>query len=126
MKIAVFGASVSHQTKNHTTGAITGYAEALRRDHAAALGAAEIRQITYAGNRLSDGGLLRLADVVLEHPGQYVLSLTASNTAPDYAQCRRDVADWPKLRYLKPISQPVLITDQAIGARLTRYEGALT
>ncbi len=68
MKIAVFGASVSHQTTNHATGEVTGYAECLRREHAAALGATAIRQITYPGSRLSDGGLLRLADVIAWKP----------------------------------------------------------
>lgn len=68
MKIAIFGASVSHQTVNYATGEVTGYAEVLRREHAAELGVTEIRQITYPGNRLSDGGLVRLADVVAWKP----------------------------------------------------------
>ncbi len=61
MKIAVFGASVSAQARNHKTGEITGYSEVLREDYSAALGASEIRRITYPGNRLSDGGMVRLA-----------------------------------------------------------------
>lgn len=66
VKIAVFGASVSHQTIKRATGEVTGYAEVLRRDHAGALGVTEIRQITYSGNRLSDGGLIQL-DAVIDY-----------------------------------------------------------
>lgn len=68
MKLAVFGASVSHQTINHITGEVTGYVEVLRREYSARLGVSEIRQITYPGNRLSDGGLVRLANVVAWRP----------------------------------------------------------
>lgn len=64
MKLAIFGASVSDQTVHHKTGEVTGYPEVLRREYAQALGVTEIRQITYPGNRLSDGGLVRLADVL--------------------------------------------------------------
>ncbi len=73
MKIAIFGASVSAQSFNHATGEVTGYAEVLRREHAAELGAQDIRQITYPGNRMSDGGLVRLADVVAWRPDICVL-----------------------------------------------------
>jgi lysophospholipase L1-like esterase len=68
MKVAIYGASVSEQTKNHKTGLITGYAEVLRQDHQAELDISEIRQITYAGNRLSDGGLVQLDKVVKYAP----------------------------------------------------------
>ena len=61
MKIAVFGASVSAQTIHHTTGDVTGYAEVWRRDHLDQLGADELHQVVYPGNRLSDGGILQLA-----------------------------------------------------------------
>ncbi|KMK63960.1 hypothetical protein [Puniceibacterium sp. IMCC21224] len=68
MKIAIYGASVSAQTIDHATGAVTGYAEVLRREHMAALGATEIRQFTYGGNRASDGGLALLKDVIAYQP----------------------------------------------------------
>lgn len=68
MKIAVFGASVSAQARNHKTGEITGYSEVLREDYLTRLGATEIRRITYPGNRLSDGGMLRLAHVLAFKP----------------------------------------------------------
>lgn len=63
MKLDIFGASVSAQTRNRKTDEITGYVEILRRDYQEELGFDEIRQVTYPGNRLSDGGLFRLADV---------------------------------------------------------------
>ncbi|KGM89513.1 hypothetical protein rosmuc_00104 [Roseovarius mucosus DSM 17069] len=61
MKIAILGASVSAQTITHNTGEVTGYAEVMRREHTGALGTCVIKQFTYPGNRLSDGGLLRLS-----------------------------------------------------------------
>lgn len=64
MKIAILGASVSAQTITHNTGEVTGYAEVMRREHTGALGACVIKQFTYPGNRLSDGGLLRLEEVL--------------------------------------------------------------
>ncbi len=63
MKLAIFGASVSLQTRNHVTKEITGYVPVLQRDHQKALGLSVIQQICYEGNRLSDGGLARLVDV---------------------------------------------------------------
>lgn len=63
MKVAVFGASVSEQRVNHKTKEVTGYVQMLRDRHQAAMGVGEIRQIVYAGNRLSDGGLARLPEV---------------------------------------------------------------
>lgn len=68
MKVAVFGASVSAQRQNHKTGEVTGYAEVFRRSHQASLGLQDIRQITYAGNRLSDGGLACLPDILTYAP----------------------------------------------------------
>ena len=68
MKLAIFGASVSAQGLNHATKEVTGYAEVLRRDYAARLGLSEVRQITYAGNRASDAGLIRLEQVVSYAP----------------------------------------------------------
>lgn len=68
LKIAVLGASVSAQNINHTTKEPTGYVEVLRREHMQALGAAEIPQITYPGSRASDGGLVRISDVVAYAP----------------------------------------------------------
>ncbi len=68
MKIGVLGASVSHQTIHHVTKEITGYVEVLRRNFAEQLGVTEIRQFTYEGNRLSDGGLIRLEEVVAYQP----------------------------------------------------------
>ena len=68
MRLAVFGASVSAQTRHHITKEITGYVEVLRTRYMDALGVSEIRQITYEGNRLSDGGLVRLADLLEDKP----------------------------------------------------------
>lgn len=68
LKIAVLGASVSAQNINHTTKEPTGYVEVLRREHMPRLGASEIPQITYPGSRASDGGLLRVRDVVAYAP----------------------------------------------------------
>lgn len=68
LKIAVLGASVSAQNINHTTKEPTGYVEVLRREYIQHLGATEIPQITYPGNRASDGGLLRVRDVVAYAP----------------------------------------------------------
>lgn len=68
MKIAVLGASVSHQTVHHQTGAITGYCEVIRREHLVEIGADELLQITYPGNRFSDGGIIRMRDVLIAKP----------------------------------------------------------
>jgi hypothetical protein len=62
MKIAIFGASVSAQ--HVSSGVAVGYAEFLRRNHMANLGATEIVQFAYPGNRLADGGMIRIRDVV--------------------------------------------------------------
>lgn len=70
MRIAVFGASVSAQSTQHQTGEITGYSEVLRLRHQTELGSnsEDIARITFPGNRLSDGGLLRLRDVIAFKP----------------------------------------------------------
>ena len=68
MKVAVFGASVSAQTVHHTTKEVTGYSEVLRRRWMQALGASELKQICYAGGRLSDGGLYRVGHVLGYQP----------------------------------------------------------
>lgn len=59
MRVAVLGASVSAQSVHHKTRAVTGYVEVLRREHARTLGIRELRGFTFAGNRLSDGGLIQ-------------------------------------------------------------------
>jgi len=46
----------------------TGYCEILRRRHLLRMGASELVQTTYAGNRASDGGLIRVRDVVARKP----------------------------------------------------------
>lgn len=59
MRLAILGASVSAQSKNHVTGLTTGYSQALMENHADQLGITEWQRFTYAGNRLSDGGIAR-------------------------------------------------------------------
>lgn len=68
MKIAILGSSVSKQTRHHESKAVTGYVQVLRDTYQAGMGISEIRQITYAGNRLSDGGLARLTEVLAYAP----------------------------------------------------------
>lgn len=64
MKIAVFGASTSAQSVAHKTGEVTGYVEVLRRQFQKRLRATAIQQFCYPGNRLSDGGLVRIQDLL--------------------------------------------------------------
>lgn len=66
MRVAVLGASVSAQTRNHKTGEVTGYSEYLRlRLLDEALTTPEdFKLFTYPGNRASDGGLIRLQSVI--------------------------------------------------------------
>lgn len=64
VKLAIFGASVSAQRTDHKTGEITGYAQMFREVHQAGLGFDQVRQITYEGNRFSDGGLAQLHEVL--------------------------------------------------------------
>lgn len=67
MKILAFGASVTAQKFHHETGALTGYVEALRKlGHLT--GHKQLVRVAYAGNRASDAGLVRMADVVAEQP----------------------------------------------------------
>ena len=68
MRIAILGASVSAQTTNHITGEVTGYAEVLRREYPERMGVTEIRQISYPGNRASDGGIIQLEHVLRDRP----------------------------------------------------------
>lgn len=68
MKIVIMGASVSAQSTHHQTGQITGYSEVIRLRHQQDLGTSDIHRITYAGNRLSDGGLIRLQEVLAAKP----------------------------------------------------------
>lgn len=68
MKIVIMGASVSAQSTHHGTGQITGYSEVIRLRHQHDLGTSDIHRITYAGNRLSDGGLIRLQEVLAAKP----------------------------------------------------------
>ncbi len=59
MKLAILGASVSQQGRNHVTGQVTGYSEALRVSYSEKIGFSEVKQFTYGGNRASDGGLVQ-------------------------------------------------------------------
>ncbi|MFE3835619.1 hypothetical protein [Pseudogemmobacter sonorensis] len=68
LRLAVLGASVSAQSVHHSTGAVTGYTEVLCRDHLADIGASTLRRFTYPGNRLSDGGLAKLAELLEWRP----------------------------------------------------------
>ncbi|MBN2714699.1 MAG: glycosyltransferase [Deltaproteobacteria bacterium] len=63
-RVAILGASVSAQTVNHGTGEVVGYAEVLRRKYMEEMGAAEIVQYCYPGNRVSDGGIVMTAELV--------------------------------------------------------------
>ena len=56
--MAILGASVSQQSRNHVTGEITGYSEIMRTSHAENLGFSQINRFTYPGNRASDGGMV--------------------------------------------------------------------
>lgn len=67
-RVVVLGASVSAQSVDHKSGRLTGYSEALKSKSCDDFPIAEIERRTYAGNRLSDGGLLRLAEVVKLRP----------------------------------------------------------
>jgi hypothetical protein len=68
VKVAIFGASVSAQALNHTTGEVTGYSEVLFRNYASQLNITDFRRVTYAGNRASDGGLILLEQVIAFAP----------------------------------------------------------
>lgn len=68
MKIVIMGAAASAQSTHHETGQITGYSEVIRLRHQQDLGASGVQRITYAGNRLSDGGLIRLQEVLAAKP----------------------------------------------------------
>jgi hypothetical protein len=81
MKIVVFGASVSAQTVRHGTDEVVGYCEVLRRRRLAALGASHLMQVCYPGNRLSDGGLYRLGDVIGHRPDLCLVEPLIENTS---------------------------------------------
>jgi len=68
MKVAVFGASLSAQHVASESRAVTGYAEALRCRHGDRLGIQALRRITHPSNRLSDGGLVGLQQVLKWRP----------------------------------------------------------
>lgn len=79
MKLAILGASVSAQSRNHVSGEITGYSEVLLLSHAKNLGISEIRRFTYSGNRLSDGGLIQ--------------SIAVRDYRPDYCIVEPNIED---------------------------------
>lgn len=86
VKFVVFGASASAQTVKHDTKEVTGYCEVLRRRFLGALGASALQQICYGGNRLSDGGLYRLGEVVAARPGVCIVEpLVEDTTRGQYA-----------------------------------------
>lgn len=62
LRYGVLGASTSEQNRHHATGDITGYSEFLRVEYSGRIGSTpeQVRRFCYAGNRLSDGGLLQL------------------------------------------------------------------
>lgn len=66
--VIVFGASVSAQSFNHNTGELTGYVEALKSKSIAGYELNTIERRVYPGNRLSDGGLIRLSEVLALQP----------------------------------------------------------
>jgi len=63
MKLAILGASVSAQTRDHLTGEINGYAEVIRSSLGHSLDVTEVHQFTYPGSRASDGGVVRSMEV---------------------------------------------------------------
>lgn len=67
MILLAFGASVTAQKFHHETGALTGYVEALRKLRHQT-GHARLIRVAYGGNRASDAGLVRMAEVVAEKP----------------------------------------------------------
>ena len=90
MKIAVFGASLSHQANSFTTGEPLGYAEFLRREHQKELGVSEITQLSYSGNRLGDGGLARIFDVVDYQPDICIMEMIVEDESRGLAASRQD------------------------------------
>lgn len=68
MKVAILGASISAQTTNHITGEVTGYSEALHRDYSDPLNITAFRRLSYSGNRVSDGGMIRATELAAFAP----------------------------------------------------------
>jgi hypothetical protein len=73
----ILGASLSAQSIRHDTGEFVGYVEYLRHEHAEQIGTKKelIKSYTYPGNRLSDGGIVKLSEILQEKPDICVLEL---------------------------------------------------
>lgn len=64
MKLAFIGASVTAQGTHHQSGEITGYREILSKKIIENLAFDTIRSFTHSGNRMSDGGLINLIEII--------------------------------------------------------------
>jgi hypothetical protein len=64
MKFAFIGASVTAQGIHHESKVVTGYREFLSKRIVNNLGFDDIRSFTHGGNRMSDGGLLNLVEII--------------------------------------------------------------
>jgi len=75
MRYGIMGASLSAQTVRHDTGEVVGYVEFLRRHQSRRLNTNpdNIKQYTYGGNRLSDGGLIRFKEILADRPDVCIL-----------------------------------------------------
>jgi len=92
MRVAVLGASVSAQSVHHQTRAVTGYVEVLRRELAGTLGIGELRGFTFAGNRLSDGGLIQAQAVAAWAPDLCIVEPLVEDTSRGQAADELEVS----------------------------------